>query len=167
MHLRSLLFVAFCMLLGAAAVAPARAQDTCYDYCTNMCPAGDGRSECTDNCSVRCSPGGDLDETWSPASAPYGALAYGAESGAFGWSHNQGSADEADQVALSKCAQHGQDCKIVVRVIHSCAAVAAGNNGAVASGTGSTQERAQDAAMSECRGNGGENCDIQVWTCSP
>jgi hypothetical protein len=167
MQLRSLLVVGLYALFAAATPAPARAQETCYDYCTNMCPAGDGRSECTDNCSIRCSPGGDLDETWSPDSAPYGALAYGAQSGAYGWAHNRSSADEADQVALSKCAQHGQDCKIVVRVTHSCAAVAAGSNGTVAAGTGSTQDQAQDNALTACRGDGGQSCDIQVWTCSP
>jgi hypothetical protein len=93
------------------------------------------------------------------------AIAYGKDSGAFGYAFNQESRLKADQVATSNCAQHGDDCKIVINFAHACGAVAAVIGGGI--GTGSTQDEAQDIAMSSFRIRAGDSCKVQVWTCSP
>src|ERR1700676_4115178 len=165
MNLRWLFLPALCVVLGVVA-QPAPAQDNCYDYCIYSCPTDSSRSECTNNCATRCSPGGDLSNTWS-GSAPNGAIAYGKDSGAFGFAYNQRSSSAADHVALSNCAQHGQDCEIVLRLTHSCGAVAAGADGKFATGEGPAQDQAQNNALAACAQIAGGDCHIQTWTCSP
>ena len=155
------------IFLGLAA-QPTPAQDNCYEYCTYSCPNDDTRSECTDNCVGRCGPGGDLENTWNGGSdAPYGAIAYGQQSGAFGYAFNQDTISRADHVAMSNCAQHGDDCKIVVQLTHACGAVAAGSNGTWAAEQGASKDEAQRNALASCAVNAGGACEIQAWTCSP
>jgi hypothetical protein len=111
---------------------------------------------------VATQPGGAIAYVMS-----YGAIAYGANSGAAGWAYNQDSASKAYHVALTNCAQHGSDCKIVVSLIHSCGAVAAGAGHTVIARLGNSQQEAQNAALSACRIRAGKSCAIQTWTCSP
>ena len=156
MNLRLLFLPALSIFLGVVAEpAPVRALCT-YSYQCSMYIQG--------NCSEHT-----MTKTCTPDAPPppYGAIAYGRESGASGWAYNQGSASQADQVALKYCAAHGDDCEIVVRLTHSCGAVAAGGGDTVTSGTGSTRDEAQNAALSACRSRAGESCEIQAWTCSP
>jgi hypothetical protein len=164
MRRRVLLLSALIVGLGLA-IQVARAQDNCIDYCLNICDPSD--SSCRGNCAVRCSPGGDLDETWSKSNSPYGAIAYGEESQAYGYAFNQASPAKANDVALSNCARHGGDCKIVIQLTHACGAVAAGSNGKWAAEEGGSQDEAQRSALASCATNAGGTCEIQAWTCSP
>jgi hypothetical protein len=175
MNSRWLFLVVLGVVLGVAA-QPAAAQDNCYEYCTGSCPSSadsyNSRSECTGNCVSRCGPGGDLSRTWDSRStpvAPYGAIAYGKKSGATGWAYNQDSASKADQVALTNCAAHGDDCKIAIRLTHSCGAVAApvAGSGAGIAGKGATEAEAEKAALTACVIHAGQKCEIEAWTCSP
>lgn len=163
MQLRWMSVLALGLVSGVLA-QPAPAEETCYDYCTDGCPAGpeDSRSECTDNCAVRCSPGGDLDETRPWSSTTYGAIAYDADNVAYGWSFKMNSGEAAEKKALSNCANYGDSCKVVVTFSNSCAAVAAGEKKHYATGQGSSREEAQSKAMAACGGN----CEIKAWSCS-
>ena len=132
---------------------------TCVDWCaSSVCGvrSNPNYSSCRSNCQSACGP-----------AAPYGAIAYGKDSRATGWAYNQDSASQADQVALKFCKQHGSDCEIVIRLTHSCGAVAAGASDTVTSGKGSTQDEAENDALSACRIRAGKSCAIQAWTCSP
>ena len=95
----------------------------------------------------------------------YGAIAYGTQSRAYGWSHdfNDGSAAEAE--ALNNCRANGDDCQVVVDFWNTCAAVAA-DGGIVASGLGDTQLLAEDQALTACEKDGGSECRVQAWSCS-
>jgi Domain of unknown function (DUF4189) len=150
MRLRLLLLSGLFGVCGLA-VQVARAQDNCFDYCLNTCDSSD--SSCTGNCSLRCSPGGDLDETWNKSSSPYGAIAYGEESQAYGYAFNQASPAKANKVALSNCAKHGGDCKIVIQLTHACGAVAAGSSNVWAAEQGASQDEAQRNALASCAVN--------------
>ena len=162
MKLRRFLFPALSIFLGVAAQS-APAAETCYDYCTDGCPAGDGRSECTENCASRCSPGGDLDETHPWYTGPlYGASAYDADNVAYGWSYGKTDERDAKLLALSGCHEHGTSCKIVVQFSDSCAAVAANEKKRFKTGQGASRDEAQAKAMAACGGD----CEIKVWSCS-
>jgi hypothetical protein len=164
MRRRLLLLLGLVGALGLV-VQVARAQDNCFDSCLNSCDPGD--SSCTGNCSLRCSPGGDLDETWNKSSSPYGAIAYGEENQAYGYAFNQASPAKANKVALSNCAKHGGDCKIVIQLTYACGAVTAGSNTVWAAEQGASQDEAQRNALASCAVNAGGSCEIQTWTCSP
>ena len=141
----------------------APAADNCYEYCTDGCPAGEGRSACTDSCATRCSPGGDLDETHPWYTGPlYGAIAYDADDVAYGWAYGKTDERDAKLLALSGCREHGNSCKIVVQFSDSCAAVAANEKKRFKTGLGATRDEAQANAMSACGGD----CEIKVWSCS-
>jgi hypothetical protein len=96
----------------------------------------------------------------------YGAIAYGAKSGAAGWAYDFDDGDSAERFALSKCGEHGEDCRAVVTFSNACAAVAAAGEG-FAAATGPTQDDAQGRALAACRKkSGGTTCEIQAWSCS-
>src|SRR5262249_17811483 len=92
----------------------------------------------------------------------YGAIAYGAESGAYGWSNARPDASSAETEALGNCRKNGNDCQVVVDFWNTCAAVAAGT-GHVAYGLGETRDRAESEAVATCGKDGGESCAVQAW----
>jgi hypothetical protein len=104
--------------------------------------------------------------TTPPPPESYGAIAYGRGSGAFGYSFHWGSRDKAEQVALQNCAQHGDDCEVMVWFDRRCGAVAASDEQDAYWGLGDGDAAARDAAMSECAKAGGHSCEIQVSQCS-
>jgi hypothetical protein len=95
----------------------------------------------------------------------YGAIAYGASSGAFGWSNDLDDPKSAENQALNNCKAHGDDCQVVVDFWNSCAAVAA-DQGTVAYGLGDTESKAEEEAVAACEKDGGDSCDIQAWACA-
>lgn len=98
--------------------------------------------------------------------AVYGAIAYGEESTAWGYSFDMPDSASADRRALSGCAARGNDCKVVVNFENSCAALAAGINKRYATGQASDREQSEATALASCKRNGGEDCDIKVWSCA-
>ena len=95
----------------------------------------------------------------------YGAIAYGAKSGAFGWANDFNDAPSAEKEALSDCRANGDDCQVVVDFWNTCAAIAA-DQAVVAYGLGDTQGKAQDQAIAACTKDGGTQCVVQAWSCT-
>ena len=95
----------------------------------------------------------------------YGAIAYGSESGAVGWSYDFDDAPAAEKEALGNCRAHGADCQVVVDFWNSCAAVAA-DGATVAYGLGDTESQAEEEAVAACEKGGGDSCDVQAWSCT-
>lgn len=95
----------------------------------------------------------------------YGAIAYGTESGAVGWSYDFNDAPAAEKEALSNCREHGDECRVVVDFWNTCAAVAVDGD-IVDYGLGDTEQQAEGAAIDACTQSGGRNCTVQAWSCT-
>jgi len=104
--------------------------------------------------------------TPEPPPPSYGAIAYGRSSRAFGFSYRWPSQAKAERVALQNCAEHGDDCEIMVWFEHNCGAVAAGSGTSAFWGLGDGDGRARAAALGKCREEEGEACKIKVSACS-
>ncbi|MFZ0693561.1 MAG: DUF4189 domain-containing protein [Alphaproteobacteria bacterium] len=130
----------------AALVAPARANR--FEGCQNTCRDLSGNitsDECVDTCNrAYC---GQQRLTTS-----YGAIAFGAYSGATGWTYGKPDPETAEQVALSNWAHHGNDCEIVTSFSNSCAAVAGGDGGHFAAEQADSREKAEANALSSRAG---------------
>jgi hypothetical protein len=147
------------LVFGAAAPALAASVNSCIDSCfsnyspTTCSTCADVRSLCLQKCGK--------------GSASFGAIAYGAQSTANGYAFGKGSAGDANRTALANCRQHGDDCKIVATFSDSCAAVAAvEDKGVLSVGQGATRDQAQSRAMSACKSEHGDGCEIEAWTCA-
>jgi hypothetical protein len=91
----------------------------------------------------------------------YGAIAYNAATGAYGFSYDQRSRRGALQVALSQCAG---SCSETRQFKDSCGAIAASAERPprrYALATADTRELVEKAALAKCRG-----CEILAWTCT-
>jgi hypothetical protein len=95
----------------------------------------------------------------------YGAIAYGAKSGAFGWSNDLGDAQSAENQALNNCSANGDDCQVTVDFWNSCAAVAA-SRATVAYGLGDNRGQAEGDAVAACEKDGGAQCEVKAWACT-
>ena len=139
--------------LGVLIAVGAQAQQTCTTTC--------GRYE-----SGQCVE--DL-KTCTPLPAPgpsYGAIAYGRTSKAWGYSHNWGSQGKAESVAMQNCAQHSDDCEVMVWFDRRCGAVAAGEGATAFWGLGNNVGQAQGEAKNKCLNGGGKVCEVKVSQCS-
>lgn len=95
----------------------------------------------------------------------FGAIAYGAESEAYGFAYDLPDANAANKRALVNCAKNGKDCKIVSTFSNGCAAVAAaGKRFSVV--TASTGAKARADAMAACGKGGAGACEVKVWSCA-
>ena len=139
--------------LAVLVTVTAQAQQTCTTSC--------GRYEsgqCVEDLKI-CTP--------LPAPGPsYGAIAYGHTSKAFGYSFNWGSQAKAESVATQNCAQHGNDCEVMVWFDRRCGAVAAGQGTDAFWGLGNNDSQAQADAKNKCLKGGGKNCEVKVSRCS-
>ena len=158
-----LITIASLATIAAAAISPGRAD--CIDDCmaAQDCSLNysGACSSALSSCSAQC-----MNEQHGPA---FGALAFGRKSGAYGYAFNKNSEAAASAFALQKCAEHGDDCEVMVTFSEACAALAAGHNGeasVTASVIRDTKEEAQSKALAQCQENGGEGCEVQVWSCS-
>jgi hypothetical protein len=95
----------------------------------------------------------------------YGSIAYGAESGAVGWSYDFDNAPAAEDEALNNCRANGDDCQVVVDFWNTCAAVAADGD-IVRYGLDVTRGLAEVNAVTACEEDGGANCVVQAWACT-
>jgi hypothetical protein len=96
----------------------------------------------------------------------YGAIAYGPTSGAWGYSHSWGSQAKAESVAKKNCAQHGNDCEVMVWFERKCGAVASGEDAAAFWGLGDSDGQARADAQNKCVQGSGKGCEVQVSQCS-
>ena len=62
--------------------------------------------------------------------------------------------------------KHGDDCEIVASFENTCAALAGGNNARYATAEADTRQQAERAALAGCSRAGGDDCEVQVWTCA-
>jgi uncharacterized protein DUF4189 len=153
MRSRWILAAAVAASLGATA-SPASAQSVnyCIDQCFNIYPDNQLRDMCVKECGK--------------PKVTFGAIAYGPESEAVGWSYDYETEDEARHNALRNCAPHGNDCRVVTSFSNACGAVAAGTNKRYAIGEGVSEKQAQADAIAKCSKAGGTECEIQAWSCS-
>ncbi|AXS39093.1 DUF4189 domain-containing protein [Breoghania sp. L-A4] len=96
------------------------------------------------------------------AAERHGSLAYRADTGAFGYSHDFNNPRDADRRALQEC---GRGCSIVVRFKNGCGAYASAPNGAYGWGVGPTRDAAEYTAFDECDSRA-PGCEIRVWGCN-
>ncbi|HLJ19848.1 MAG TPA: DUF4189 domain-containing protein [Stellaceae bacterium] len=148
-------------ICGSAALAPARAD--CASNCDTFNNPLTNPNWQTDrtNCKERCP------REPSRMTAAYGALAYGTDSTAWGFSYRQSSAAAAERDALEKCKPNGDDCKVVYRFSNTCAALAAvEDKGVFATADARSKGGAEEAAMAACTRQNGDGCVLEVSTCS-
>jgi serine/threonine-protein kinase len=94
----------------------------------------------------------------------YGAIAYSPSTGAHGWAYDYGSRAAAEQVALSNCGQHADDCVVPIWFRNACGALAVGADG-YGSGWGSNRNLAERYALQSCR-KYTSGCWIKRWACT-
>ena len=120
-------------------------------------------SNALSSCSQRCVGGGES------SGGGYGAIAYDRTSGAYGYAFQYPDETSAGDFALSKCAEHGEGCAVIVTFENACAALAIGKKeGAPASYThvSASEEVAKSKAIADCTAGGLADCEVQVWSCS-
>ena len=153
-HASAIAATALSVLVLLTASAPARAQ----------CSFGCNRYEQGQCVEYRtCTP------SVPGASAPavsYGAIAYGRTSKAWGFSYRWGNRAKAESVAMQNCAQHGNDCEVMVWFDRRCGAVASGEGTTAFWGLGRSDGQARADARNKCVNGGGKNCEVQVSACS-
>lgn len=163
MPLRAITTSALACLALALPATPARADcvDDCEaaTYCDSTMHAS---GECNDKLNqcyqLEC----------NKSTEAFGAIAYGPDSQAFGYSYDSPDTDSASSVAMTNCKKHGDDCRLVLNFSNSCGAVAAvDNSGGFDIGQGATKDQAQFNAVAACKKRGGgDNCQVQVWSCA-
>jgi Domain of unknown function (DUF4189) len=101
-----------------------------------------------------------------PAFAGYGAIAWDKETGKYGWSRNQATAEKAAELAISGCGATG--CKVVIRMTTAalCGALATTGDGKNAGGASrKTQDEARLAALANCKKANKGECVIRIAEC--
>lgn len=93
----------------------------------------------------------------------WGAVAFDANTGAFGYSYSYFSEGEAVAAAQQGC---GYNCPEVKTFFNQCGAAAIGSNGGFGWGVGLSRAAAENVAMSYCN-NYDYGCRVLVWSCSP
>lgn len=151
-YARGITATAVGILLALTAAAPAPAQ-----VCSTSCSRYD-QGQCVEETQTCTTP--------PPPPPAYGAIAYGRTSRAWGYSDHWGSQAKAESVAMQNCAQHGNDCEIMVWFERNCGAVAAGDGTTAFWGLGDGEGAAREAAQNKCAQGGGKTCVVQVSKCS-
>jgi hypothetical protein len=154
------------VLFLLAAVAPTRV----HAYCPTVCKRYDPKTgQCLESgtvVGVGCTvPGLDPAAPAAPRYS-YGAIAYGRTSGAWGYSHRWGSRAKAESVAKQNCAEHGDDCEVMVWFDRKCGAVVAGEDSSAFWGLGASEAQARSDATNKCTTGGGKACEVEVSHCS-
>lgn len=167
-NLRRLLFAALLTVVWTPS-APAAAD--CYTDCMNASGCWSHRSDenvsyCSDTqarCSSECRDAGSDDRRHGKS---YGAIAYSAKDGIYGYSHGWTNQKKAEAVALRYCKESGgKKCKKAVTFADACGAVAADGK---KFGVGKNRVRvlAIDEALKKCKRAGGKNCEAKISDCS-
>ena len=153
-------------LLGVAMSAPEAVAADCFRECMDVASCGSSfdSSYCSSiesRCETECrnSPNNPN------AAKSYGAIAYSAKDGGYGYSHGWTNQKKAEKVAMSGCKDHGKKCKPAVWFSNGCGAVAADGK-KTGWGIGDSARQASQAALTNCAKSGGKNCKVQVSHCS-
>jgi len=148
------------VLAGLLATPPAARAD-CFEDCRNSCRNAASSGVTSDECLSTCSQ-----QRCGRQTNFFGAIAYGEESGAWGDALDLADGDSANQSAVAKCRQHGQDCRVVLSFQNGCGALAAANNRRYGTGQSPDRQKAESLALAACRGNGGQPCNILIGSCT-
>jgi len=157
-----LLLFSFTLIISAV-VSPAFAGTDCY----RDCRARSGCSDMSDyDCSgveMRC----QLECRHQEPEKSYGAIAYSAKNGSYGYSNNFENRKKAEQTAMKYCKQNGSGCKVAVWFYNSCGAVAAGK-GKVTWGQNDSGQIAAQEALKKCEKGFlfKRKCEVVVTHCS-
>ncbi|HEX3972356.1 MAG TPA: DUF4189 domain-containing protein [Stellaceae bacterium] len=146
-------FVIAALFFGALLWFAASAQAQCSTVCSNYI-----QGECSEHTTTCANP--------APASPNFGAIAYGAKSGAWGYSYNWNTRKQAEDNALANCKKNASDCEVQVWYQRECGAVVSADGGDVYWGTGDGTGAAGGNALASCKKDGGKNCTIKVEQCS-
>lgn len=94
----------------------------------------------------------------------HGAVAFDENTGGWGYSFNQITAEVAAKEATKKC----KTCKVHLTWKSGCGALAQSNKDAkvMSAKTGSTETAAKAAAKTSCLGMGAGPCKVVVWACN-
>ncbi len=93
----------------------------------------------------------------------WGAVAFNANTGAYGYAYSYFSEGQAANAAQEGC---GYNCPEVKTFYNQCGAAAIGANGGYGWGFGLSRAAAENVAMSYCN-NYDYGCQVLVWSCSP
>ena len=146
------------VLLALTVCAPVPVQAYCPTECKRHDPK---QGYCIEYGPV----GAGCTESSAPARS-YGAIAYGSKSRAWGSSYHWGSEAKAESAAMKSCAEHGDDCEVVVWFDRKCGAVAAAEDATSFWGLGDSEEQAGADAQNKCVNGGGKGCVVQASQCS-
>jgi len=94
----------------------------------------------------------------------FGAIAYSRSTGSFGWSDDFDSRYGAEVRALNGCRAYAGDCRVVVWVLNSCAALASGRTGGFGFAWHASRRVARSRALRQCRRND-RGCRIRKTIC--
>jgi len=125
--------------------------------------------DCTTECSMYQE--GECIEYWHHCTEDlpvfsFGAIAYGRTSRAWGYSYSWDSQAKAESVALQNCAQHGNDCEVMVWFDRKCGAVVAAEGASAFWGLGDSEAEARADAQTKCEQGGGKDCKVCAYQCS-
>ncbi len=162
---KNILFCAMTALFMAFSSASAFA-DNCYMECMDAAGCWSSRSDenvsfcsgMTATCSTRCRDG-------NGGGKSYGAIAYSAKDGAYGFSDSWKDRKSAEKTAVKFCSKYGKKCEVLVWFYNSCGAVAAGGK-KTGWGRADSLADAQKQALAKCKKSGGKNCEIKASHCS-
>ena len=155
-------------MLCLAFASPASAD--CVSDCQASVSCETGRQwECSrelSECYSRCAGSGSSTPPKRFAGA-HGAIAYDAESGAWGLADPATDAASAKQSALAYCAKHGHGCEIVESFANACAAVAADTGDALDWAIDADRATAATKAIAKCgaKSKSGPRCFVRLLRC--
>lgn len=94
----------------------------------------------------------------------HAAVAIDEDTGGWGYSYNQLTADAAEKEATKKCST----CKVQLTWEKGCGALAQSKKDkkVMSAKTGSTRKAAETAAKTSCLGMGAGPCKVAVWACN-
>lgn len=96
----------------------------------------------------------------------FGAIAFGTQNGAYGYSYNYSDRNQAEQKAISQCQDHGGNgCQVAVWFRNACGALARSGTTGYGSGWGSNRNLAEQYAMESC-GKHNSSCSIVEVVCT-
>jgi len=91
----------------------------------------------------------------------WGALSVSEDGEHYGYSYDYDSEAAAKKRARSECG----GCDWVVTFRNTCAAYAQAESGHWGWSKGETRQAAEKGARRQCRGAGGNSCEVLVWGC--
>jgi len=162
MRLAMVMIASAAAALAWAMPAAADCMSSCqgeYYACTN---AYDSRDCATRRsiCQHRCVIGNQRQ---------FGAIAFSPSTGAYGYSFDYSSRNEAERRAIAECKARdgGGDCATEIWFYDNCAALAVGASTARHAAYAADKAAASRRALEACKGrNGGAACEIKASVCS-